>query len=131
MSVSWYAITITDVTSGDVTFSGVFSVDNTSELVTGFYENIGGSIDYSNNIFANKNFYRADNKFQNGSFTPYGTIISSMNYYSSSNPSYEYFRLIDHSFIQIIEFLDASEQPVGGGSCNLRNNTNFRSILFQ
>ena len=38
-----------------------------------------------------------------------------MNYYSSSNPSYEYFRLIDHSFIQIIEFLDASEQPVGGG----------------
>ena len=48
--VSWYSVGIALQSDGVTFFNGYFSVDNTTNLVTGFYETINGSTDFNNNI---------------------------------------------------------------------------------
>jgi hypothetical protein len=50
MTISWYSIIISLQSGEGVIFNGYFSVDNTSNLVTAFYETINGSTNFNNNI---------------------------------------------------------------------------------
>jgi len=75
--------------AGGVIFNGYFSGDDTSNLVTAFYETINGSTDFNNSILATNNYIGANYLFINNNFTDGGTNITYMNYYSNpSSPNY-------------------------------------------
>ena len=50
MSSSWYSISIYLQNSVTTIFTGYFKVDNTTNLVTSFYETINGLTNFNNNI---------------------------------------------------------------------------------
>jgi hypothetical protein len=50
MTLSWYSINIVHSDNNNIIFSGYFSVDNTTNLVTGFYETINGTTNLNNNL---------------------------------------------------------------------------------
>ena len=96
MTIVWYSISMT--LTGDGVFNGFFSVDDTTDLVTAFYETINNSTDFNNSILANNNYQDADYKFINNNFTVGGTNINYMNYYNNQdspgyNPAYAFFNL--------------------------------------
>lgn len=117
VSSSWYSISIS-LESGGAIFNGYFSVDNGTNLVTAFYETIGGSTNFNNNIFANNHFfYGADNVFVNNNFTSGGTNITYMNYYSNPlspnyNSSYAFFNLWHNEFKNYLSPLEPQGIPV-------------------
>ena len=105
MTISWYSIYIRR--SGQVIFTGYFSVDNTTNLVVSFYETINGSTDFNRDIilktgglrnsyydiFGFKSYYRSpfrfayDNGFKPGwkTFWSRGVQISSMSYLNQTS----------------------------------------------
>lgn len=106
---TWYSITINLQTDGTTIFTGYFSVDNTTNLVTSFYEKINGSANFNNNIliptgtgnlsgtylgfnwYTFPSFALYDNAYLSNwfQFDYYGVIISSMSAY----PQYNKFNL--------------------------------------
>lgn len=98
MTISWYSIAISLQSGGSEIFNGYFSVDNTTNLVTAFYETINGSTDFNNNIYVNNGYYGEDSLFINNNFSLEGTNINYMNYYSNPvspnyNSTYAFFTL--------------------------------------
>ena len=114
MTSSWYSISISLQSSGGIIFTGYFSVDNTTNLVTATYETINGTTNFSNNLLiptgtgtfrvinadgfssyditnflgpVNQVYY--DNGYMKGwkQFDTSGLIINKMSYY----PSYKNF----------------------------------------
>jgi hypothetical protein len=113
---TWHSISISIPSTG-IIFTGFFSVNNTTSLVTSFYETINGSTDFNNNIFANNNIFNADNVFSDNNFTYDGTNINYMNYYSNPdstgyNVEYKFFNLWNDG-IQTISFLTNDGQAAG------------------
>lgn len=49
MSVSWYSISISLVSTDEKVYEGYFSVNNNTNLVIGFYETINGYTNFTNN----------------------------------------------------------------------------------
>jgi hypothetical protein len=91
MPVSWYSIELS--LQSVAIFNGYFSVDN--DLVTAFYETIGGSTDFSNSILgpANNPWEEADNIFFQSTlaFSDDGVNITStllQNEFDSPTPYY-------------------------------------------
>lgn len=68
MTYSWYSINITLKNGGEI-FYGYFKVDDNTNLVTAFYENINGYTDFNNNIL-----------IPTGTGVPYGTYLSFTTY---------------------------------------------------
>ena len=98
MDISWYSIKISRQTNACIIFKGYFSVDNSSNLVTAFYETIDGSTDFSDNILGPSNMpvSYADNLFLNGCFSSNGTNFTSYHLQtllSSPSPYYNIFEL--------------------------------------
>jgi len=125
---NWHSISITLPGPG-IIFTGFFSVNNTTNLVTSFYETINGSTNFNNNIFANNNFNGADNLFINYSFTNGGTNINYMNYYSNpTSPTYN----SQYTFFtfSLNPILGAFVSPLIGGSSagDLTADFNIQSI---
>jgi hypothetical protein len=69
MSTSWYTVNIARHNDSVTVFDGYFSVNNDTNLITGFFETIGGSTDFNNNIL-----------IPTGSGTPYGTYLGFQTY---------------------------------------------------
>jgi hypothetical protein len=91
MTTSWHSIFISLPDVGPI-FNGYFSVIDSTNKVTSFYETINGITDFNNNIFANNNYDLADNLFiiNNNNFTYYGTNVNYMNYYNNpTSPGYD------------------------------------------
>lgn len=108
MTSSWYSISISLENGGGI-FNGYFSVDNSTNLVTKFYETINGFTNFNNNIliptgtgsysgnylgFKNYSiggFAMYDNAYLSNwlQFDNYGVIINSMSKY----PQYNKFNL--------------------------------------
>ena len=98
MDISWYSIKISRQTNTCIIFKGYFTVDNSSNLVTAFYETIDGSTDFSDNILGPSNMpvSYADNLFINGVFSSNGTNFTSYHLQtllSSPSPYYNIFEL--------------------------------------
>ena len=109
MTISWYSIAISLQSGGGSIFNGYFSVDNTTNLVTAFYETINGSTDFNNSIliptgtgvavgsylgfttYSYAGFAIYDNAYLSNwlQFDNYGVIINSMSTY----PEYNLFNL--------------------------------------
>jgi hypothetical protein len=86
---SWYSISITLASGGSPIFTGYFQVLNSNNKVTAFYETIGGSTNFSNNVIASNTYYGANYIYSGGSFGVQGTNITYMNYYSNpTSPNY-------------------------------------------
>jgi predicted 3-demethylubiquinone-9 3-methyltransferase (glyoxalase superfamily) len=116
-----------------VIFNGFFSVDNTTDLVTAFYETINNSTDFNNSILANNNYQDADYKFINNNFTVGGTNINYMNYYNNQdspgyNPAYAFFNLYKFGLDQIMCVTETGYEEVDF-NC-VFDNPNFRPIMF-
>lgn len=97
MTISWYSISIS-LQSGEIIFNGYFSVDDTANLVTAFYETVNGYTDFNNNIYVNNGYYGEDSLFVNNNFSYGGTNINYMNYYNNPvlpnyNSSYAFFTI--------------------------------------
>jgi len=75
---SWYSIEIASQSDGVTFFNGYFSVNNTSNLVTGFYETINGNTDFNENIL-----------IPTGSGSYQGVNPEGFNYYSFENYFYD------------------------------------------
>lgn len=121
MTISWYFISISLQSSGELFFNGYFSVDDSTNLVISFYETINGSTNFDNSILGNNSYYDADYLFINNDFTYGGTNINYMNYYSNPsspnyNSSYAFFNLYFDNFDNtnnVVPFLaDGSDLPV-------------------
>lgn len=50
MTISLYSISISLQSGGVTIFNGYFSVDNTTNLITAFYETVNGYINFNNNV---------------------------------------------------------------------------------
>jgi hypothetical protein len=119
MTNSWYSIII-DIPDGTGTiFNGYFRVDNTTNLVTGFYERIGGSTDFNNNIYVNNGYDGEDSVFNSisNNFSIGGTNINYMNYFSNPaspgyNSSYAFFNLAFDEFNNLLCPLEADGSEI-------------------
>ena len=109
----WYSINMSLQDVSGAIFSGYFGVDG-SNNVASFYETIDGVTDFNKNIYpsAPANAYDgADSQFVTNNFTPNGTNINYMNYYSNPsntstyNPAYAYFNLATSDGISTISAL--------------------------
>jgi len=84
---------------GGAIFNGYFSVDDTTNLVTAFYETINGSTDFNNSILGPNpfpppnDFYTADNTFISGFFSPDGTNFTSTTLQTAYNSNIPYYNL--------------------------------------
>jgi hypothetical protein len=112
---SWYSISIC-LASGEEVFNGNFVVDNTTNLITAFYETINGSTNFNNNIlfqtgtnslvqsekYLDFTLYQTNTRYAAGvlnydnafmsnwlQFDAYGVIINSMSKY----PNYKFINL--------------------------------------
>lgn len=104
--ISWYSVNITLNPTNEAILSGYFSVNTNTNLITGFYETIGGTTDFNTNILETSgtpskftylgvrvytnNVYFFDNLFMQGwkEFTFYGITLNSMSYFGSSGLKY-------------------------------------------
>lgn len=131
MSSSWYSISIYLQNSVTTIFTGYFKVDNTTNLVTSFYETINELTNFNNNIliptgtgsitgtYLGFNYYTIssfasyDNVYLSNwfQFDFYGVIISSMSAY----PQYNKFNLWS------INLGDETKNNVGKIVCNPNN----------
>jgi hypothetical protein len=88
--ISWYKISVSlDET---IIFNGYFSMNDTTNEITSFYETISGVTPF-NNILAPKqccNFEFTDNKFypSSGGFGKYGVNLTQFSYYGNVSPFY-------------------------------------------
>jgi hypothetical protein len=121
---SWYSISITLASGGSPIFTGYFQVLNSNNKVTAFYETIGGSTNFSNNVIASNTYYGANYDYSAGSFGALGTNITYMNYYSNpTSPNYN----SNYSFYNISGGLsgNASVRPLAAAG------TPFAAIQMQ
>ena len=110
ITVSWYSIRISLTNGGPSIFNGYFEVDNGSNLVTAFYETIGGVTNFANNIYVNNGYDSEDSIFVGGNFSNDGTNINHMNYFNNPsspgyNASYFFFNLSYHDSIDELDCL--------------------------
>ena len=97
---SWYSIVF--VQNGTSFFNGYFSVNNSNNLITSFFETINGSTDFNTNILGGLIPYpSADNVFtKNTKSFSYGGVnirsITIQNFFGLSSP---YFNIYDYGII--------------------------------
>jgi hypothetical protein len=80
MTISWFSVNISSQDGSTPYFSGFFSVDNTVNVITSFYDSTNPTVDilYTNIFFSNDNkFIQLSYNFSFG-----GTSISSFPYLS-------------------------------------------------
>jgi hypothetical protein len=105
MTISWYSIAISLQSGGGAIFNGYFSVDDTTNLVTAFYETINGSTDFNNSILGPNpfppplDFYTADNTFILGFFGGGGTNITSTTLQTEYNSDIPYYNIYGNDAI--------------------------------
>jgi hypothetical protein len=105
MTISWYSISISPQSGGETIFNGYFSVDNTTNLVTSFYETINGSTNFNNNILGPNPFpspfewYTAQNTYTNNDWGLDGTNISSVTLQTAYNTDTPYFSIYGNNIL--------------------------------
>jgi hypothetical protein len=113
MTISWYSIRIS-LPSGGIILNGYFTVYNTTNLVTAFYEKINGSINFNNNILGPDtfppplNFYTAQNTYTNNDWGGLGTNISSVTLQAAYNTDTPYFNIYAGNVLWRIDDLGAN-----------------------